>query len=197
MLSTVATLETTLIQVTRSLFAMGRDRTMPAALGRVHRRWNTPWVAIAVVGTVALGMFVASNALGSVGEILSDAISAIGLQIAVYYGLAGLAVVVAYRKRLTRSPSDFLFGGLWPLCGALFMFWIFVESLGELSSAAVAIGLGGLAVGLVPMLWYWRQGSEYYRPARLDASRTVEADYVPGGPAPAHSAAHEGLPTDF
>ncbi|MEU2285332.1 APC family permease [Streptomyces sp. NPDC013178] len=197
LLSTVATLETTLIQVTRSLFAMGRDRTMPSALGRVHRTWNTPWVAIAVVGAVALGMFVASNALGSVGEILSDAISAIGLQIAVYYGLAGLAVVVAYRKRLLRSPSDFLFGGLWPLCGALFMFWIFVESLGELSSTAIAIGLGGLGVGLVPMLWYWRQGSDYYRPARLDASRTVEADSVPEGHAPVHSPAHEGLPTDF
>lgn len=42
MLSTIATLETTLIQVTRSLFAMGRDRTMPEALGRVHRKWNTP-----------------------------------------------------------------------------------------------------------------------------------------------------------
>ncbi|MFI6035019.1 APC family permease [Streptomyces sp. NPDC051315] len=197
LLSTVATLETTLIQVTRSLFAMGRDRTMPAALGRVHRRWNTPWVAITVVGAVALGMFVASNALGSVGEILSDAISAIGLQIAVYYGLAGLAVVVAYRKKLLKSPTDFLFGGLWPLCGALFMFWVFVESLGELSSAAVAIGLGGLGVGLVPMLWYWRKGSDYYRPARLDASRTVAVDYVPVSAASSRSAAHEGLPTDF
>lgn len=197
MLSTVATLETTLIQVTRSLFAMGRDRTMPSALGRVHHRWNTPWVAIAVVGGVALAMFVASNALGSVGDILADAISAIGLQIAVYYGLAGLAVVVAYRKKLLKSPADFLFGGLWPLCGALFMFWVFVEALGELSSSAIAIGLGGLAVGLVPMLWYWRKGSEYYRPAPLDASQAVTADYVPGGPAPAHSGAHEGLPTDF
>ncbi|MFD5839693.1 APC family permease [Streptomyces collinus] len=196
MLSTIATLETTLIQVTRSLFAMGRDRTMPAALGRVHRRWNTPWVAIVVVGAVALAMFIASNALGSVGDILSDAISAIGLQIAVYYGLAGLAVVVAYRKTLLKSPANFLFGGLWPLCGALFMFWVFVESLGELSSAAITIGIGGLAVGLVPMLWYWRQGSDYYRPAQLDASRAVEADYVPGEQ-DAHARVHEGLSTDF
>ncbi|MFJ9738444.1 APC family permease [Streptomyces sp. NPDC101166] len=197
MLSTVATLETTLIQVTRTLFAMGRDRTMPSALGRVHRRWNTPWVAIAVVGAVALAMFVASNALGSVGDILADAISAIGLQIAVYYGLAGLAVVVAYRKRLLKSPADFVFGGLWPLCGALFMFWVFVEALGELSPSAIWIGLGGLAVGLAPMLRYWRKGSDYYRPARLDASRTVTADYVPEGPAAAHAAVHDGLPTDF
>ncbi|MFJ5997099.1 APC family permease [Streptomyces sp. NPDC092370] len=196
MLSTIATLETTLIQVTRSLFAMGRDRTMPSALGRVHRRWNTPWVAIVVVGAVALLMFIASNALGSVGDILSDAISAIGLQIAVYYGLAGLAVVVAYRRMLLKSAADFVFGGLWPLCGALFMFWVFVESLGELNSAAVAIGIGGLAVGLIPMLWYWRQGSDYYRPAKLDASRVVEADYVPGEQ-DAHARVHEGLSTDF
>ncbi|AYC36632.1 APC family permease [Streptomyces griseorubiginosus] len=197
MLSTIATLETTLIQVTRSLFAMGRDRTMPSALGRVHRRWNTPWVAIVVVGAVALAMFIASNALGSVGDILSDAISAIGLQIAVYYGLTGLAVVVAYRKMLLKSPTDFLLGGLWPLLGALFMFWIFVESLGDLSTAAISIGVGGLAVGLVPMLWYWRKGSDYYRPARLDASRTVATDWVPDGAAAGPSLVHEGLPTDF
>ncbi|WP_234538134.1 APC family permease [Streptomyces sp. R39] len=197
MLSTIATLETTLIQVTRSLFAMGRDRTMPSALGRVHRTWNTPHVAIAVVGVVALTLFIASNALGSVGEILSDAISAIGLQIAVYYGLAGLAVVVAYRKMLFKSAGNFLFGGLWPLLGAAFMFWIFVESLGELSTAAISIGIGGLAVGLIPMLWYWRQGSDYYRPAKLDAARTVAADYVPDDHVTAQAQAYEGLPTDF
>ncbi|MFJ5307281.1 APC family permease [Streptomyces sp. NPDC088350] len=197
MLSTIATLETTLIQVTRSLFAMGRDRTMPTALGRVHRTWNTPWVAITVVGGVALVMFIASNALGSVGEILVDAISAIGLQIAVYYGLAGLAVVVAYRKMLFKSAANFLFGGLWPLFGAVFMFWIFVESLGSLSDAAIAIGIGGLAVGVIPMLWYWRQGSDYYRPARLDASHTVETDYVPDDFVPERSRVHQGLPTDF
>ncbi|WP_371667652.1 APC family permease [Streptomyces sp. NBC_00289] len=197
MLSTIATLETTLIQVTRSLFAMGRDRTMPSALGRVHRRWNTPWVAIVVVGVVALGMFIASNALGSVGDILADAISAIGLQIAVYYGLAGLAVVVAYRKMLLKSASNFILGGLWPLFGALFMFWIFFESLGQLSTTAIVIGIGGLAVGLIPMLWYWRQGSDYYRPARLDATRTVAADYVPTGATLPDSPVHEGLSTDF
>ncbi|MFI9832230.1 APC family permease [Streptomyces sp. NPDC051913] len=197
MLSTIATLETTLIQVTRSLFAMGRDRTMPSALGKVHRRWNTPWVAISVVGVVALVMLIASNLLGTVGDILSDAISAIGLQIAVYYGLAGLAVVVAYRKMLLKSAANFLLGGLWPLLGAVFMFWIFVESLSELSAAAITIGIGGLAVGVLPMLWYWRQGSDYYRPAKLDATHTVEADYVPDGVVVAQSRVHQGLPTDF
>lgn len=176
LLSTVATLETTLIQVTRSLFAMGRDRTMPAPLGVVHPRWNTPWVAVAVVGVVALAMFVASTALGSVGDVLEAAVAAIGLQIAFYYGLAGIAAVVAFRRTLLSSVRDFVFGGVWPLLGALFMLWIFMESLGELSGASIAIGLGGLAAGVVPMVHFWRRGSAYYRPARLDAASALASD---------------------
>ncbi|MFJ8073619.1 APC family permease [Streptomyces sp. NPDC096176] len=196
LLSTVATLETTLIQVTRSLFAMGRDRTMPAALGLVHRRWNTPWAAICVVGVVALAMFVASTALGSVRDVVTAAVAAIGLQIALYYGLAGIAAVVAYRRMLLTSVRDFLLSGAWPLLGALFMLWIFFESLGELSGASVAIGIGGLAAGLVPMIHYWRRGSTYYRPARLDATCAVEPDGGGGDPHRAHYA-DKALATDF
>ncbi|MFJ6994593.1 APC family permease [Streptomyces sp. NPDC003090] len=200
LLSTVATLETTLIQVTRTLFAMGRDRTVPAAFGRVHRRWNTPWVAVTVVGAVALALFVASNALGSVGDILEGAVGAMGLQIAFYYGLAGIAAVVAYRRMLLSSVREFLLGGVWPLAGAAFMLWIFYESLAELSTASVAIGLGGLAAGLIPMTWYWRRGSSYYRPAKLDAVRTLAAEAdVPYGDVPRQHrpAADETLATDF
>ncbi|MEU1184926.1 APC family permease [Streptomyces sp. NPDC005820] len=196
MLSTIATLETTLIQVTRSLFAMGRDRTMPAALGTSHRRYHTPWVALVAVGAVALALFVASNSLGSVGDILDSAVAAIGLQIAVYYGLAGLAVVVAYRKVLLKSRANFFFGGLWPLAGALFMFWILFESLGELDPTAIGIGIGALALGLVPMFWYRR--STYYRPDRLDAARTeqVAREYERLEPVSA-SSADDTVATDF
>lgn len=198
LLSTVATLETTLIQVTRSLFAMGRDRTMPAALGTVHRRWNTPWVAIAVVGAVALAMFVASTAIGSVAEVLTAAVAAIGLQITFYYGLAGLAAVVAYRRTLLTSVRNFVLGGAWPLLGALFMLWIFFEALGELTGTSIVIGLGGLAAGLVPMIRYRRQGSSYYRPARLDAKRALEAQERYANSASRHSHhADKALATDF
>lgn len=197
LLSTVATLETTLIQVTRSLFAMGRDHTMPAALGTVHRRWNTPWVAIAAVGGAALLMFGAAAAAGSVASILRDAVSAIGLQIAFYYGLAGIAAVVAYKGMLLTSVRNFLIGGAWPLLGAAFMLWAFVESLGELSTTALSIGLGGLLAGIVPMLVYWRKGSAYYRPARLDAVRALAATDPFGPTRPRTRRADESLATDF
>ncbi|GAA3393697.1 APC family permease [Streptomyces roseoviridis] len=198
LLSTVATLETTLIQVTRSLFAMGRDRTLPAALGTVHRRWNTPWVAVAAVGAAALVMFAAAAAAGSIEQVLGDAVSAIGLQIAFYYALAGIAAVVAYKGLLLSSVRDFVLGGVWPVLGSAFMMWAFVESLGELSTASLAIGLGGLAAGVVPMLVYWRKGSAYYRPARLDASRALAAAETFASPdSPRARRVDESLATDF
>ncbi|MEU2505158.1 APC family permease [Streptomyces sp. NPDC007863] len=196
-LSTVATLETTLLQVTRSLFAMGRDRTLPAALGLVHRRWNTPWVAIAAVGAAALVLFAGAAAAGSVQRILRDAVSAIGLQIAFYYGLAGIAAAVAYKSLLLRSAKNLLLGGVWPLLGSAFMLWAFVESLGELSTTALTIGLGGLAAGLVPMAVYWRRGSDYYRPARLDAGRALAAAGEAAPASPGTRVRDKSYATDF
>jgi amino acid transporter len=174
MLSTVATLETTLIQVSRSLFAMGRDHTVPRFFGRLHPRRQTPWAALGVIGVVSLALFVGSNEIGSISTIMSDAFSAIGLQICVYYTLAAVAVVVAYRRLLFKSAANLVFIGLWPLVGALFMAWIFYESLPTLDTETKVIGLGALALGLIPLGWYWYRGSPYYRPSRLDAARAEE-----------------------
>jgi amino acid transporter len=165
MLSTIATLETTLIQVTRSLFAMSRERTLPAFFGMILRRRQTPWIATIAVAVVSLGLFIGSNYVGSVGTILTDAIDAIGIQICVYYGLAGLAVVVAFRKVLFASVKNFLLIGAWPFLGALFMFWILGWSIDTNTSDAVVIwtGVGGLAIGFIPMVVYWLLGSGYFK----------------------------------
>ncbi|HJP78681.1 MAG TPA: APC family permease [Pseudonocardiaceae bacterium] len=169
MLSTVATLETTLIQVTRTMFAMGRDRTLAGAFGRTHRRWRTPWLATVVVAVVSLLLFVLSNLLGSVGTIMTDAISAIGLQIAFYYGLAGVAVVITYRREIFASVRNAIFIGLWPLVGAAFLFWVFGESIHSNTAAVNGIGLGALALGIVPLAIAWRRRAPYFQRARVAA----------------------------
>jgi amino acid transporter len=92
---------------------------MPRVLARIGAR-RTPWVATIAVAIVSLGLFIGSNYVGSVDTILSDAISAIGLQIAVYYGLAGLTVVVAFRKVIFKSAKNAILIGLIPLIA----YWI-------------------------------------------------------------------------
>lgn len=169
MLSTIATLETTLIQVTRTLFAMGRDHTIPAVFGRTHKKWKTPAVATLVVTGVSLVLFIGSNFLGSVSNIMSAAISSIGFQIAFYYALAGIAVVVAYRRVIFTSVKNFIFIGLWPAIGAIFMLWIFIESIPGADALVLIIGIGTIAIGLVPVAVFWRKGAKYFsrRPLEL------------------------------
>jgi amino acid transporter len=181
MLSTIATLETTLIQVSRSLFAMGRDNTVPKAFGRVHPIRQTPVFATGVVAVVSLVLFAVSNFLGSVADVLSAAISALGLQISIYYGLAALAVVFAYRRVLFRSVSNLIFIGLWPLLGAVFMFWVLIESLPTLDATTKVVGLGAMALGLIPLVWYWVKGVGYYRTRPLETFDALEE----ASPAPA------------
>src|SRR3954453_14551625 len=168
-LSTIATLETPLIQVTRTLFAMGRDHTIPLAFGRANPRWRTPAVATIVVTCVSLILFVGSNFLGTVGDILADAVSSIGLQIAFYYALAAIAVIVAYRRIVLKSVKNFIFIALWPGLGAVFMVWIFIAAIPASTPIVIAIGLGPLVLGVIPVIVFWRKGKAYYgrRPLEL------------------------------
>jgi amino acid transporter len=168
-LSTIATLETTLIQVTRTLFAMGRDHTIPLAFGRANPRWRTPAFATVVVTCVSLILFVGSNFLGSIGQILSDAVSSIGLQIAFYYALAAIAVVVAYRRIVFKSVKNFIFIALWPGLGAIFMVFIFIAAIPNSTGIVIAIGIGALVIGVIPIIVFWRKGKAYYgrRPLEL------------------------------
>ncbi|MCX4825854.1 APC family permease [Streptomyces sp. NBC_01142] len=199
MLSTIATLETTLIQVTRTLFAMGRDRTLPAVFGLTHRRWQTPWAAVTAVAAVALTLLFASSTLGPVNTVLADAFSAIGLQICVYYSLAGVSVVVAYRRLLLKSVANAVFMGLWPLFGAVFMMWAFYQSLLSLDVTVLVIGLGSLAAGVFPFAWYVIADSEYYtgRHARLDASVADRVESQYGDVTAAMPGQHTGRVSDL
>lgn len=176
-LSTIATLDTTLIQVSRTLFAMGRDRTLPRVFGIAHSRWATPWFAVVVVSVISLVLFVASTKLGGVSTIMGDAISAIGLQICIYYALAGIAVVVAYRKVAFTSVKSAILVAIWPALGAAFMIFLLVQSCfgaNRLTGAELGIGFGAVAVGIIPMAYYWATGSAWFRNPgpRLDAAAT-------------------------
>jgi len=180
MLSTIATLETTLIQVSRSLFAMGRDNTLPKVLGRIHPTRRTPAVATLIVAGVSLALFFGANFIGSVGTIMNDAILAIGVQIAVYYSLAAFSVVVAYRREIFKSVGNALCIGLLPLVGAAFMLFTLGENIfgPNLNGETKIIALGSLALGLIPLGVYWAKHVPYYTRGAQLASESELLDLV-------------------
>ncbi len=152
-LSTIATLETSLLQVTRTLFSMGRDGVLPTAFARIHVKWRTPYVASIVVLVVGLVLFVASNLLPSISAVMTDAVNAISLQVVFYYALAAITVVVFYRRVLFKGVGNFIFLFLWPSIAAIFLLVVGVADIPSLGLVVDGVGLGLLAVGIIPMLW--------------------------------------------
>ena len=171
-LSTLATIETTLLQVTRTMFAMGRDGVLSRAFSRVHPKWRTPHVASIVITIVSLIMFVLSNFLGSVGTVLTDAITAIGLQVVFYYSLAALSVLFFYRKILFKSAANIIFLFLFPLIAAVFLLVVGISDLPTLDAVTLIVGIGLIAVGIIPMLWgqfvnrapFYRERRQHFNP---------------------------------
>ena len=104
--SAVATIETQLLQCTRLLFSMARDRAIGEAMGKLHPRFQTPWLAGFAVAGVSLLLFVGSATLPSVNALMSGLINAIGVQVAFYYTLAGVACAWHYRRKAMKPRLE-------------------------------------------------------------------------------------------
>ena len=67
-----------------------------------------------------MGFNYASNGIGIIG----DAVIAIGLYIAFYYGLTGFACAWYYRRNLTSSARNLWMQGILPVLGGLILFFL-------------------------------------------------------------------------
>ena len=56
------------------------------------------------MGAVSIVLYVIMNYV-SAGTVIADAVSALGVMIAFYYGLTGFSCVWYYRATLTESPA--------------------------------------------------------------------------------------------
>ena len=152
MLSSIGTLETSILQFTRTLFALGRDGTLHPRYGKLHSTWRTPWVATLVIATLGTSMLLLSSNFPSIKVIIKYSVEAIGFQVAFYYSLAGLACVWHYRKVARDSVRNFVLLFLWPLLSALFLIFIAIYSIPTFDMITNIIGIGGIAFGVVPLL---------------------------------------------
>ncbi|HKD47869.1 MAG TPA: APC family permease, partial [Rhizomicrobium sp.] len=98
-LSSIATLETTMLQFSRTLFAMGRDGAMPHVFGQVSPKTQSPARAMYLLIGIGLVLLWASSLMPSVSAIITASVNAVAIQVAYYYGLAGLVAAWSFRGR--------------------------------------------------------------------------------------------------
>jgi amino acid transporter len=160
--SASASTQTTILPTARTTLSMARFGAIPKAFGRIHPSHLTPDVSTIVMGVVSLiwTLFIINVSQ----NVLGDSISALGFQIAFYYGITGFACAIFYRKELTRSLRNFFMAGVVPFVGGLMLTGIFLKAAIDYNKVEntyagkflgfgvpVAIGIGMLLVGIVVM----------------------------------------------
>ncbi len=148
-LSSVATLETTMLQFSRTLFAMGRDRALPVAFGKVGEKTQTPVRTMYLLLAVGLVMIFISSFLPSIATILGDSVSAIAVQVCYYYGLAGLVCAWSYRDSLRESLGTFIGYVVFPALSAIALIGLGLYAITTFNETTKIVGIGGLLIGIV------------------------------------------------
>jgi amino acid transporter len=121
----------------RILFAMARDRKLPAVLARVHPRYQTPYVSTLLVAVVSLlvGLLFASRVDNLTRIVNFGALSG--------FLLLHLSVVNHYLIR--QRSGEWLRHLLFPLIGFLVIAYV----LYEMDNSAKIMGACWIAIGIV------------------------------------------------
>lgn len=148
LLSSIGSLQVSLLQFARTLFATARAGEMHQRWARVHDRWRTPHLATWLNTALGLVLLGASLAFADIDALLKASINAIGLEIAFYYGLAAFACAWHFRR---ATGARFVLAVAWPLASAICLWAAAALAALSMDATTLVIGLGGLLTGLIPL----------------------------------------------
>ncbi len=122
--SAAASTQTTILPTARTTLSMAAYKALPDSFARTHPRFMTPTVSTLVMGGISVAIYVAMNYMSSGANVIADAVIAIGLYIAFYYGLTGFACAWYYRRNLASSARNLWMQGILPVAGGLMLFFL-------------------------------------------------------------------------
>ncbi len=122
--SAAASTQTTILPTARTTLSMAAYRAIPRVFAKIHPRFLTPTVSTVSMGLVSIAVYVGLNYSSNGIGVIGDAVIAIGLYIAFYYGLTGFACAWYYRRNLTSSARNLWMQGILPVTGALILFFL-------------------------------------------------------------------------
>ncbi|MEU3493735.1 APC family permease [Kitasatospora cineracea] len=176
MFSAVASLQSSVIPTARGLYAMGRDGVLGPVWTRLHPRHRTPAAGTLLITGVAVALALCAVAIPTVNDLISAAVNAIGIIVALYYALTAVAAAVRFRHLLRSSLLEGLRAVVGPLLGAAallavggYLAWTFYDSADHFELAAdngwfeLSVVVLMIVSGLPAAAWArWRRRSAYF-----------------------------------
>ncbi len=158
MISTLSTLWTTILYLSRSVFAMGRDGVLPRALGALDRR-NEPLWALGAVAVLTTICQLVTGFSPSANEQLNTVVTASSVFLGLLFVLSALASV----RRFVSERNALLPGVIIPAIGALALLGVLVVTIRFEDRPTQLYAWGGVLLGILFALW---RGREIHRGAR-------------------------------
>jgi amino acid transporter len=149
--SAAASTQTTILPTARTTLSMAAYGALPESFSKVHPRYLTPTVSTVVMGAMSIALYIPLNYISG-GNPIADAVTAIGLYIAFYYGLTAFSCVWFYRHTLTSSAWNLWMRGILPGLGGLIMY-----AAGFYSLQSDWVASNGYTKWTVPVL-HWQIG---------------------------------------
>jgi amino acid transporter len=146
-LSSIATLETTMLQFSRTLFAMGRDGAMPRHFSVIAEKNLTPVRTMYALIAIGLALIWSSSLMPTVNSVVAASVNAVAVQVAYYYGLAGM--VAAWEFRKTPSIGKWLLLCLYPAVSGLIILLLGIYAITTFDFITKVVALGGFLLGIV------------------------------------------------
>jgi len=122
--SAAASTQTTILPTARTTLSMAAYKALPKSFAHIHPRFLTPTVSTVIMGAISIVLYAGLNYTSNGIGVIGDAVIAIGLYIAFYYGLTGFACAWYYRKNLTSSVRNLFMQGILPVTGALILWFL-------------------------------------------------------------------------
>jgi amino acid transporter len=159
----------TVAGIARVPFVVGVDRYLPAAFGKIHPRWKTPWVSILVQASISAAILLGSQINETTQGAYQKLIDAgIILYFIPFLYMFAAVIKLAGRKDRNENPHAVLvpggIAGVW-ICGGLGFIVVFGGILLSLVPPGDSLDKLGFFLGLVAgtagsvligLILYWR-----------------------------------------
>lgn len=182
--SAAASTQTTILPTARAALSMAAFKALPSHFTRMHPKFFTPSWATWGMGIISIFFYLLFTLVDI--NLLFALIGALGLLIAMYYGLTGFTSTWFFRKTLFRNARNFFMRGLFPFLGGAIMLVIFVYGLQQFllpgwltdangnnvtifgMGAVGVVGILSIVVGAILMVWWNLVSSDYFKGRTLE-----------------------------
>ncbi len=159
--SAAASTQTTILPTARTSLSMAVYRALPKAFARIHPRHLTPSVSTLAFGGISIVLYALMNNAQNPTSVIADAVTALGMMIAFYYGLTGFACTWYYRKTLRASQRDLWMRGILPSLGGLILYFALAWSLHDDWLDPNTSGAASYTVWDMPFAPHWHIGGTF------------------------------------